>query len=74
MEGFEEKAYPMPRVEPHERIKYLLEEKDMKHKDLLPIFNSEGVISDVLSGKRPVTLKTARKLAEFFNVPVELFV
>jgi HTH-type transcriptional regulator/antitoxin HigA len=74
IEEFEKKAYPMPQVEPRERIKYLLEEKGLKNKDLLPVFNSEGVISDVLNGKRPVTLKTARKLADFFDVPTELFV
>jgi len=74
IEDFEEKAYPMPDVKPHERLKYLLEEKEMKQKDLLPIFNSEGVVSDILNGKRPITLKTARKLADFLNVPVEVFV
>jgi HTH-type transcriptional regulator/antitoxin HigA len=74
IDEYEKKAYPMLQVEAHERIKYLLEEKGLKHKDLLPVLNSEGVISDVLSGKRPITLKTARKLAEFFNVPSELFI
>jgi HTH-type transcriptional regulator/antitoxin HigA len=51
-----------------------MEEKKMKQKDLLPLFNSEGVVSDILSGRRPITLKTALKLAEFLNVPGELFV
>lgn len=74
VEEFEEKAYPMPDVSPSERIKYLLEEKGLKQKDLLPLFGSEGVISDVLKGTRPITLKTARKLSEFFSVPPELFI
>lgn len=74
IEDFEEKTYPMPDVLPHERIKYLLEEKRLRQKDLLPIFGSEGVISDTLNGKRQVTLKTAQKLAAFFNVPTELFI
>jgi HTH-type transcriptional regulator/antitoxin HigA len=74
IEDFEEKTYPMPDILPHERIKYLLEEKRLRQKDLLPIFGSEGVISDTLNGKRQVTLKTAQKLAAFFNVPTELFI
>ncbi len=74
VEEFEEKAYPMPDIKPNERLKYLLEEKEMKQKDLIHIFGSEGVVSEIISGKREITLKTARKLAEFFNVPVELFV
>ncbi len=64
----------MPDITPHIRLQYLLEEKKMKQKDLLPVFKSEGVISDTLKGNRPITLKTARKLADFLNVPVELFV
>ncbi len=74
IEDFEETAYPMPNVKPHERIKYLLEERQLKQKDLLAVFGSEGVVSEIMNGKRPMTLKTAQKLSEFFNVPVELFV
>lgn len=74
IEEFEEKVYPMPGVKPHERLKYLLNEKELKQKDLLHILGSEGVVSEMVSGKREITLKTARKLADFFNVPVELFV
>ena len=74
IEDFEEKNYQMPNVLPHERIKYLLEEKQLRQKDLLPIFGSEGVISDTLKGRRQITLKTAQKLAAFFNVPTELFI
>ncbi len=74
IEQFEEKAYPMPDIKPNDRLRYLAEEKGMKQKDLIPLFGSEGVTSEIFSGKREITLKTARKLAEFFNVPVELFV
>lgn len=74
IEDFEEKAYPMPDVAPSERLKYFLEEKGLKQKDLASIFGSEGVVSEILNGKRRITLKTAYKLAEFFNVPAELFI
>ena len=74
IESFEEKAYAMPNVPVPERIKYLLEEKDLRQKDLYPLFGSEGVVSDILSGRRPVTLKTAQKLAGFFKVPFDLFI
>lgn len=74
IEGFEEKAYPMAEISPCERLKYLLEEKDLKQKDLASVFGSEGVVSEILNGKRRITLKTARKLSKFFNVPAELFI
>lgn len=74
IEEFEEREYPMPDIEPHERIKYLLEEQGLRQKDLLPIFNSEGVISDILSGRRALTLTSVRRLAEFFHVPATIFI
>lgn len=74
VEEFEGKAYPMPDIKPNERIKYLLNEKHLKQKDLVALFGSEGVTSEILNGKREITIKTARKLSAFFNVSVELFV
>ena len=74
IEDFEEKTYAMPCVSVPERIKYLLEEKDLRQKDLYPLFGSEGVVSDILSGRRSITLKTAQKLAGFFKVPFDLFI
>ncbi len=45
----------------------------MKPKDLEPIIGSKGHVSSVLSGRRDLTLKTAKKLREFFSLPAELF-
>jgi HTH-type transcriptional regulator/antitoxin HigA len=68
IEEYEEKAYPFPDVSPHETLKILLEDRGMKQKDLIPIFGSPGVVSEILNGKRPITLKTAKKLAEFLKL------
>ncbi|MDQ3375178.1 MAG: helix-turn-helix domain-containing protein [Acidobacteriota bacterium] len=68
IEEFEKKAYPMPSVPANERLKYILEERGMKQKDLVPLFGSEGVVSEILSGKRLITLKTAKRLADFLQL------
>lgn len=68
IEDFEEKAYPIEDVPPNEVLKMLLEDRGMKQKDLVPVFGSEGVVSEILNGKRPITLKTAKKLAEFLKL------
>ncbi len=68
IEEFEEKAYPFPDVAPHETLKILLEDRGIKQKDLIPIFGSAGVVSEILNGKRPITLKTAKNLAEFLGL------
>ncbi len=75
LEDYEKRTLPpLEKSSPLDTVKFLMQENKTKQKDLLPVFNSEGVVSDILSGRRPITLKTARKLAEFFNVPAELFI
>lgn len=68
VEQFEKNAYPMPSVPANERLKYILKERGMKQKDLVPLFGSEGVVSEILSGKRLITFKTAKKLADFLQL------
>ncbi len=68
VEDFEEKAYPMGNASSADVLKMILEERSMKQKDLVPIFGSEGAVSDILSGKRPITIKTAQKLAAFLKL------
>ncbi len=75
IEDFEEKAYLIPDAPANEVLKMLLEDRGMKQKDLVPVFGSAGVVSEILNGKRPITLKTAKKLQEFLGVSTyEIFI
>ena len=51
-----------------------MEDRDLRQRDLIPVFGSSSVASDVLTGKRGISKQHARRLAEFFSVPVGLFV
>jgi HTH-type transcriptional regulator/antitoxin HigA len=42
-------------------------------KDLEQVIGSKGHISSVLSGKRELTLKMAKKLHNFLGIPTEIF-
>jgi HTH-type transcriptional regulator/antitoxin HigA len=55
-------------------VKYLLEEKNLRPKDLWPVLGSKSRVSEILSGKRAVSKEQARKLARFFHVSAELFI
>jgi HTH-type transcriptional regulator/antitoxin HigA len=60
---------------PNEVLAFLLEKRGMKQVDLLPVLNcSKGALSDMLDGRREIARGTARKLAEFFRLPVDLFI
>lgn len=73
VKDYEDKHIDLPSVDPIEVIKLKMEEQGIKAKDLEPIVGSRGHISSVLSGRRELTLKMARKLRAYFNLPAELF-
>jgi len=74
IEQYEDEHYPMPEVPSHEFLKFMMEEKGYKQKDIVHIFGSSGITSEVVNGKRSISKAQAKKLAEFFHVSVELFI
>ena len=51
-----------------------MRENDLKQSDLLHVFGSSGIASEVVNGKRSISKAQAKKLAEFFKVSVEMFI
>lgn len=74
VERYEDEHYSMPEVSPNEILKFLMEQNDLKQSDLLHIFGSSGIASEVVNGKRSISKAQAKKLAEHFKVSVELFI
>ena len=73
IEEYEKKKFPLEPLAPHVVLRTLLEENELKQKDLLPIFRTAPIISEVLSGKRAIEKNKAKELAEFFHVSYTLF-
>jgi HTH-type transcriptional regulator/antitoxin HigA len=63
----------LPRVAPHRVVLHLMEHKGLRQADMLPIFGSRSVASDVLNGRRELSKNHIRRLAEFFNLSADLF-
>lgn len=74
IEKYEDEHYPIPDSSPNEVLKFLMEDRELKQKDLLPIFGSSGITSEVVNGKRSISKAQAKKLADYFKVSVELFI
>jgi len=74
IQDFEELHYPMGQSPPAETLKFLIEQRDLRQRDLVHLFGSSGIVSEVLNGKRAISKKRARVLAEFFHVSPELFI
>jgi HTH-type transcriptional regulator/antitoxin HigA len=71
---FENERYPLGHAEPVEALRTLVEDRQLRQRDLIPVFGASSVVSDVLNGKRAISKAHARKLAELFQVPVGLFI
>lgn len=71
---FERVRYPIGHATPSEALRVLMEERGLRQRDLIPIFGSSSVVSDVMNEKRGISKAHARKLAAFFHVPVGLFI
>jgi HTH-type transcriptional regulator / antitoxin HigA len=73
VKDYDEKNYQLPELDALEVIKYKMQERGMKAKDLEPIIGSKGHVSAILSGKREITLKMAQKLKNYFSIPADVF-
>jgi len=59
---------------PLDTLKSMIFEYELKQTDLMDVFGSQGVASEVLSGKRGISVNHAKRLAKRFNLPVDLFI
>lgn len=75
IEDYEEKTYPMGDTSnPQLALRELMREHELKQTDLLDIFGSQGVVSQVVNGKREISKSQARRLADRFRLPVDVFI
>ncbi|MGK7895675.1 MAG: type II toxin-antitoxin system HigA family antitoxin [Xenococcus sp. (in: cyanobacteria)] len=74
IENFESKQYTFENDStPLSRLIFLVEANNLKQVDLLDIFVSKGIASEVFNGKRQISKTHAVKLGERFNVDPALF-
>jgi HTH-type transcriptional regulator/antitoxin HigA len=74
VDDYEETIYPTPEVSPARMLKHLIEAKETTQAELS---RQTGVprstISEVLKGKRSISVENAFRLAEYFHVDATLF-
>jgi HTH-type transcriptional regulator/antitoxin HigA len=74
VEDYESEHYQIPEAPPHEVLKFLMEQRGTRQRDLIPIFGTDGRVSEVVNGKRSISKEQAKRLAEHFGVSAELFI
>jgi len=73
IEDFEERHYALKPATPIAAIEELMAANDLKQKDLLDVFGTPSIVSEVLSGRRQLTTEHIRRLSQRFHVSPELF-
>jgi HTH-type transcriptional regulator / antitoxin HigA len=70
VENYEARNHPIPPPTAIEAIKFRMEQSDMQPKDLVPYLGTKSRVSEVLSGKRSLTLAMIRRLSDGLGIPV----
>ena len=73
IEDFEKKTYKTRAATPIEAIRELLAANGLKQKDLIGVFETASVASEVLKGKRALTTDHIRRLGKRFNISPAIF-
>ncbi len=70
--NYEKKHFPLEKLDPITAIKQRIEMLNIPQKELAPYLGGENRVSEVLSGKRSLTLSMAKNLYHNFGIPAEL--
>ena len=74
IEIYEKEHYPIDNPSPLAAIKFRMEQLNLTQKDLIPIIGSKSKVSEVLSGKRTLSLNMIRKLSSELGIPAEVLI
>jgi HTH-type transcriptional regulator/antitoxin HigA len=71
IEKFEQENYQMEAPSPVEAIKFRMEQMNLRQADIAPLFGGKTRVSEVLNGKRSLTLKMITLLNRYLGIPLE---
>lgn len=74
VDAYESKRFPIDTPDPATIIKFQMEQQGLTRKELEPMIGSRARVSEVLNGKRSLTLPMIRRLRAGLGIPVDLLV
>lgn len=66
--------YPIPLPNPLDAIKFRMDQMNLSENELSTILGNRSRKSEILSGKRKLSLSMIRKLAETLNIPAKVLI
>ncbi len=74
IETYEKERHQIPLPHPVEAIRFAMEQQKLKQVDLIPFIGSKSRVSEILSGKRELTLNMVRELHKGLGIPLKSLV
>lgn len=71
IKDYEQKTTQPVNLDPIEAIKFRMEQMHLSKKDLIPFLGSLSKVSEILSGKRKLSISMIRKLHKGLDIPLE---
>ena len=72
VEAYEEQHYPIPDCSGVDMLIHFMEEYSLSQSDI-PEVGSQGIVSEIINGKRELNIRQIRALAKRFNVKPAVF-
>lgn len=72
--AYEKEHYPLPPPDPIAAILFRMEQQELTRRDLEPFIGSRARVSEVLSGKRSLTLPMIRRLSAGLKIPADILI
>jgi HTH-type transcriptional regulator/antitoxin HigA len=74
IKNYEEQHYPMDPPTPVAAIRFRMEQQGLRQTDLIPFIGSKSRVSEVMNGRRALTLAMIRKLHEGLGISLEVLI
>ena len=71
---YENEHYPVPKANPIDAIKFRMEQLGMNESQLSDVLGYRSRKSEILSGKRKLSLEMIRKLNEILRIPADVLI
>lgn len=69
---YEAKTFPKTKPNPVEALRFRMEQQGLSPRDLVPLLGSRSKVSEILSGRRALTLSMIRALNRSLGIPAEV--
>jgi HTH-type transcriptional regulator/antitoxin HigA len=74
IEAYERSRWPRRRPTLPDLLTYLMDQHGLSRADLVPLLGTAGRVSEILNGKRELSMSVVRKLRERFQISADLLI